>query len=219
MWRCCRSKTSSGASTGSCPDRASLAHQSPLLLYHRDVLIDDFMPTFDVSERHHTMVQAPADRAFEATRGVDLARSRAIRAMFAARGIPLLIRGRRPVRRSMTLDDLVRAGFVWLGEDLDRELVLGIVGKFWRPTGGVRRIDPSEFVAFDEPGVAKAAWNFRVIPDGDERSFVITETRVRVPDETSRRKFLLYWAVIGSFSGLIRKQALALVKADAERAG
>jgi hypothetical protein len=46
---------------------------------------------------------------------------------------------------------------------------------------------------------------------------VVTETRVRVPDDASRRKFLLYWAVIGSFSGLIRRQALGLVKAEAER--
>jgi hypothetical protein len=181
------------------------------------VLIDDFMPSFDVSERHHTLVNAPADRAFEATRRVDLARSRVIRALFAVRGIPFLFRGRRPPRRRMTLDDLVSAGFVWLGEDLDREIVLGVVGTFWKPTGGVRRIDPSEFASFDEHGVAKAGWNFRVIPDGDDRSFVITETRVRVPDDASRRKFLLYWAVIGPFSGLIRKQALALVKADAER--
>jgi hypothetical protein len=181
------------------------------------VLIDEFMPLFDVSERHHTMVQAPADRAFAATRRLDLARSRLVRALFAARGIPLILRRQGLPSRSMTLDDLVRAGFVYLGEEPDREIVLGVVGTFWRPTGGVRRIDSSEFASFDEPGVAKAAWNFRVIPDGDERAFVITETRVRVPDEASRRKFLLYWAVIGSFSGLIRKQALALVKAEAER--
>jgi len=181
------------------------------------VLIDEFMPSFDVSERHHAMVHAPAERAYEATRRVDLARSRLVRALFAARGIPLLVRGRRLPSRRMTLDDLVKAGFMWLGEEPDREIVLGVVGTFWKPTGGIRRIDPAEFASFDEHGVAKAAWNFRVIPDGDEQSFVITETRVRVPDEASRRKFLLYWAVIGSFSGLIRKQALSLVKADAER--
>ena len=181
------------------------------------VLIDEFMPNFDVSERHHTLVHAPAERAYEATRRIDLARSKVIRALFAARGIPLLVRGRRPERRRMTLDDLVSAGFVWLGEEPGREMVLGIVGTFWRPTGGVRRIDPSEFASFDEPGLAKGAWNFRVISDGDERSFVVTETRVRVPDDASRRKFLLYWAVIGSFSGLIRRQALGLVKAEAER--
>jgi hypothetical protein len=196
-------------------DLSSLDRHSSTI---RGVLIDDFMPTFDVSERHHTMVEATAERAYEATRRLDLARSRVIRALIAARGIPLLVRGRRPRTRTMSLDDLMRAGFVWLGEDPDREMVLGIVGAFWKPKGGVRRIEASEFVAFDEPGVAKAAWNFRVIPDGDDRSFVLTETRVRVPDEASRRKFVLYWAVIGSFSGVIRKQALMLIKRDAERA-
>jgi hypothetical protein len=184
------------------------------------VLIDDFMPTFDVSERHHTLVLAPADRAYAAARRVDLARSTVIRGLFRARGLTGLVRRpRRSAPRSMTLDDLMAAGFVWLGEEPGHEFILGVVGTFWKPNGGISRVDPSEFASFDEPGQAKGAWNFRVIADGDERSFIITETRVRVPDEGSRRKFLLYWAAIGPFSGLIRKQALSLIKADAERSG
>jgi hypothetical protein len=177
------------------------------------------MPSFDVSERHHTLVHAPSERVYPSVRSIDLARSKLIRALFAARGIPLLIRRRRPVLRTMTLDDLVRTGFMVLDEDPGRELVLGVVGRFWRPRGGVRRIDPTEFVTFDEPGLAKAAWNFRLIPDGGERTFVTTETRVRVPDEASRKKFMLYWAAIGPFSGVVRRQALALIKADAEHDG
>ena len=183
------------------------------------MLLDQLMPSFDVSERHHTLVHAPTGRVYPSVRSVDLARSTLIRALFAARGIPLLIRRKRPVLRTMTLDDLVRGGFMVLDEEPDRELVLGVVGRFWRPKGGVRRIDPAEFVSFDEAGLAKAAWNFRLIPDGDERTFVTTETRVRVPDEASRKKFMLYWAAIGPFSGVVRRQALALIKADAEDAG
>lgn len=182
------------------------------------MLIDDFMPNFDVSERHHTLVLAPADHAYAAARKVDLVRSRVVRGLLTARGIPgLVTRRRRSAPRSMTMDDLLAAGFVWLGEEPGREFVLGLVGTFWKPKGGVSRVDPSEFASFDEPGQAKAVWNFRVIPDGDDRSFVTTETRVRVPDEPSRRKFVLYWAAIGPFSGVIRKQALSLIKADAER--
>ena len=180
------------------------------------MLIDDFMPVYDVGERHHTLVQASASHTYEALKRVDLGRSKVVRALFAARGIPLLIRRKRPIRSTMTLDDLLSAGFVWLGEDPDREVVLGVIGAFWRPKGGVRRIEPGEFVAFDEPGWAKAAWNFRLIADGDERTFVTTETRVRVPDEPSRKKFLLYWAAIGPFSGVVRRQALSLIKTDAE---
>ena len=184
------------------------------------MLIDDFMPTYDVSERHHTLALAPAVRAYDAARGLDLARSRVIRGLFAARGIPRLVRGRRrSVPRTMTLDDLMAVGFVWLGEEPGREFVLGLVGTFWKPSGGVRRIEPREFAAFEEPGQAKATWNFRVIPDGDERTFVSTETRVRVPDEASRRRFALYWAAIGPFSAVVRKQALALIKREAEGPG
>jgi hypothetical protein len=183
------------------------------------VLIDDFMPSFDVSERHHTLVLASAERAYTSARHVDLARSKVVRGLFRARGLTALVRQRRrrPRPRSMTLDDLMGSGFVWLGEDPGREFVLGLVGTFWRPNGGVSRVDPSEFAGFEEPGQAKAVWNFRVVPDGEDRSFLTTETRVIVPDESSRRKFLLYWAAIGPFSGVVRKQALALIKADAEQ--
>jgi len=181
------------------------------------VLIDRFMPEFDVSEHHVTRVHAPADRAYQAARQVDLGRSRVIRGLFAARGISLLIKSRRrPPPRTMTLDDLVNDGFVWLAQQPPEELVLGVAGSFWRPSGRVLHLAGSEFESFGRPGFAKAAWNFRVIPLDEARSIVATETRVRVPDDESRRKFLLYWAAIGPFSGLVRRQALALIKADAE---
>jgi hypothetical protein len=183
------------------------------------VLIDRHMPTFDVSERHSTVVDAPAERTYEAVRGVDLAGSRLVRALFAARGLPALLRRSRDrgagrVSR-MSLDDLVRAGFVWLEDSPPEEMVLGIVGAFWTPRGGVKHVPAQAFDAFDEPGLAKAVWNFRVVPDGERRSFLTTETRVRVPDDAARKRFLLYWSVVGPFSATIRKRALALVAASA----
>jgi hypothetical protein len=183
------------------------------------VLIDRYLHEYDVVERHHELVLAPAEKTYEALRSVDLSRSRLVRGLLAARGLPRLVRGRRSKPGSLTIDDLLRAGFVWLDEEPGRELVLGVIGTFWKPGGGVRRVEPAEFAAFDEPGLAKAVWNFRVLPDGSGRSFVTSETRVRVSDEATRRKFLLYWAAIGPFSGLIRKRALRLVKRDAERPG
>jgi hypothetical protein len=182
------------------------------------VLIDRFMPEFDISEHHLLRIEASPERAFDAARGVDLARSKTIRALFAARGLPALLRGRRSGPRTMTLDDLVRAGFVWLAEEPPTEMVLGVAGSFWRPKGGVVRIDADDFESFRRDGLAKGVWNFRVVPVDEATSIVTTETRVQVPDEDSRHRFLLYWAAIGPFSGLIRKQALALIKADAEAA-
>lgn len=182
------------------------------------MLIDDVMPVFDVTERHHVLVEASAEWTYAAVRGLDLGRSKPIRAMLAARGIPALFRGRSGTTRTMTLDDLMGAGFVMVAEEPPREMVLGVVGTFWRPTGGISRVEAAAFQDFNHAGQAKAAWNFRVEGVTDGSVVVFTETRVRCADESTRRKFLLYWAVIGPFSGLIRRQALKLIKADAEGA-
>jgi hypothetical protein len=182
------------------------------------VLIDRHMPVFDVSERHASSVSAPAERTYAAARTVNLARSGLVRRLFAARGLvaPARASGRgRRDPRTFTLDDLVRTGFVWLEDQAPDELVLGVVGAFWTPSGGIRRVAVEDFDAFDEPGLAKAVWNFRVIADGGARSILTTETRIRVPDDPSRRKFLLYWAVIGPFSAAIRRRTLALVASRA----
>ena len=181
------------------------------------MLIDRFLPEYDVSERHHTLVRVPADVAYRAVRRLDLARSRSIRAAFAARGLPLLLRRRGAAVRTLTLDDLVRGGFVLLAEEPGTEVVLGVVGRFWTPRGSLRRVEADDFCRFEEPGEAKAVWNFWVESLSDGSTLVVTETRVRCPDEATRRKFLLYWAAIGPFSGLIRRLALRLVRRDAER--
>jgi hypothetical protein len=128
----------------------------------------------------------------------------------------LLRRSRRSPGSTLTLDDLVRGGFVILEEEPGREIVLGLIGRFWSTKGPIRRVEPAEFAAYDETGMAKAAWNFRVEPISEERSVVITETRVRCTDDGGRRKFLLYWAAIGPFSAVIRRRALSLIRQDAE---
>ena len=64
------------------------------------------------------------------------------------------------------------------------ELVLGAVGRFWQPSGGPRRIEAAEFRDFDEPGFAKAAFNFEIEPAGGRRC---SEPRREWPRPTSTR--------------------------------
>lgn len=181
------------------------------------MLIDRVMPTFDVVERHAVIVRASPDVAFAAVRRIDLGRSLPIRALLALRGLPALVGGQAGRRRSWTLDDIMEAGFVLLAEEPGVELVLGVVGRFWKPTGGVVRVSAEDFVGFDRPGLAKGAWNFLVQPVGEGRVRVTTETRVSCTDQASRTSFLRYWRMIRPFSGFIRSRALALVRAEAER--
>ena len=198
-------------------------------------LLDELMPTYHAFERHGTVVAAPRQRAWAALRAIDFGGSPIAVALLALRALPSWRRRRsrgsdprRGGRSGLTLDGLLDAGFVLLAERPEEEVVLGLVGKFWRPSGGIRRIDPAEFTAFDEPGWAKAAWSFRLVegvPPGDgmggaggfDRIVVTTETRVYCTDAASRRAFLRYWRLVRPFSGLIRREALRLVRRAAEQ--
>jgi hypothetical protein len=167
------------------------------------VLLDDFLPRWDIRERHEVLVPLPPERAYQAIKELDLSRSRLIRLLFALRGLP---RG-----NSVTLERLTSVGFVVLAEDPPVEIVLGLTGRFWRMRGGIRKARADDFVSFADPGFVKAAWNFRVHLVGGG-SMVSTETRVVATDEPSRRSFRRYWFFVRPFSGLVRREALRVVK-------
>ncbi len=171
------------------------------------MLIDRLLPDYDLCMRHQVAVRARPGAVYRTVREVDLARSRAIRWLFALRGLPSV---------TITLASLTEAGFVELGEVPGAELVLGIVGRFWTPSGHLRRLDADAFRAFDTPGYAKAVWNFSVAGDPSGRTWLSTETRVHCLDAASRRRFRLYWAVVGPFSGWVRREAVRLMRERAE---
>ena len=52
----------------------------------QDELLDRFMPTYEVAERHHVRVVAPADVTLAAARDMDLQQSSVVRAMDAPCG-------------------------------------------------------------------------------------------------------------------------------------
>ncbi|MEX2625150.1 MAG: hypothetical protein WD651_15645 [Acidimicrobiia bacterium] len=170
------------------------------------MLIDRFLPRWDVCEYDEVTIQTPPEEAYQALMDLDIGRSRIIRTLFAARGLP---RG-----NSMRLANLAAVGFVVLAEDPPNEIVFGLVGKFWTMRGGLQKIGAEDFISFTAPGLVKTAWNFRV-ERGDSGSKVSTETRVQATDESSLRSFRRYWFLIGPFSALIRREALRLVKASA----
>jgi hypothetical protein len=180
------------------------------------VIIDRFLPTYDVIEHHETTVNAPVETTYRAVKELDLARSPVVLALLAVRGLPTLFTGAAKPARRIGLEEIVRTGFVVLAEEQGRELVLGVVGKFWRLTSGIHGIEPDEFSGFDAPGFAKAAWNFVVSERSSSRSTVVTETRVLCTDDDARRRFTLYWRLVGPFSALVRRVLLRGIKRDAE---
>jgi hypothetical protein len=187
------------------------------------VLLDEVLRDYAWSERHAIDVAAPPAAVLEAVRSLTADEMPLVRALMAVRSLPsrLLRRGRRregPARP--VVEELARAGFTPLGEDPDRELVVGIVGRFWQPCPVHADITSADaFRAFDAPGWAKAAMNFRVEALAEGRTRLTTETRITPTDAAARRRFGAYWLVVGPGSAAIRRLWLRAVRRRAERDG
>lgn len=172
------------------------------------MLIDDYLPIYDVCERHRIEIHAPVERVYAAARKLDIGEARLTRLLFRLRGLPC------PPR--FTLDDFLKMQFILLDERTNQELLLGLIGKFWTPTGNLRRLTTEEFKDFNERGYAKAAWNFSLTQATSGVVWLATETRVSCTDSASRMKFRLYWTVVRAFSGFVRREMLRVIKRSAE---
>jgi hypothetical protein len=181
--------------------------------------LDDVMPRFEFSERHKRQIDAPPDRVAEALRTLGMRDVLFTRVLMGIRTLPARLTGRGLYRGGdrPLIEDFVEGGFVVLAER-ERELVLGVVGQFWhlRQQPEPEVTDPVTFAAFDKPGFAKAAMDFRAEPS-DGGTLLETETRIHTTDTAARRRFGLYWIVIRPGSGLIRRDLLRAVAQRAER--
>jgi hypothetical protein len=175
------------------------------------MLIDDFLPIYDFSERHETKIRASRERIFAAVDSTDFSDSWTIWGLLALRGL-----GWSRPTESVTLRDMTAESFAVLGERPNEEILLGLAGKFWTLGGSLQKVNAGNFREFDEKGFAKAVWNFSLEDSENGETRLKTETRIRCLDEGSRKSFALYWTVIEPFSGLIRAEMLRLIKEKAE---
>jgi hypothetical protein len=184
-------------------------------------LLDEVLPRYDASERHDIVVAAPPDVVFGAVKDVTVRDVRLLTPLMVLRGLPRLLKRRRRLRRPRSsapvLGRLLEVGFVQLAERPGAEIVVGAVGRFWRPADNRPIAVPTreEFLSFAEPGYAKAAMAFLVRPEGD-RSRVVTETRIVGTSPDATKAFLRYWRVIRPGSGAIRRSWLAAIRRRAD---
>jgi hypothetical protein len=177
-------------------------------------MLAEQLPAYDVNEVHAVTIAAPPEVVMRSVREVTAGEVPLLVVLMGLRTLPALLRGQRPSIRRPILDGFAGRGFVALAEDPD-ELVFGVVGRFWQPSGGVRRISPDEFRGFAEPGYAKGAIGFRVERRGD-RTVLTTETRVAVTDEAARTRFRRYWRLVHPGSAAIRIAWLRAIRRRAE---
>ncbi len=182
-------------------------------------LLESIMPTYDVQEVHSTHVDArPAD-VYAAIAAVTPGEIALARPFMWLRTIPARLGGGRRMDDGQWNRPFFSVpGTAVLASEREREVVVGLIGRFWKLRGGARVAVESrdQFIAFDTPGFAVSTLSFHIEPDGDG-SRVTTITRVRTTDPESRRAFLAYWRFIGTGSAVLRRTWLRAVKVRAER--
>jgi hypothetical protein len=174
--------------------------------------LDEFVPRWQFSEYHRIRVNAPAPRVYNAMKRVKA------NEILLFKTLTWIRRGGRPQpenilnagERDPLIDVALHNGFVSLGDDPPRELVVGTV--VVRPPDTRGTLTPQTFRAKLPPGFALAAMNFVVTPDGSNASWVSTETRVFATSPDARRRFAAYWRVIYPGSAIIRRMWLRAIR-------
>jgi hypothetical protein len=182
-------------------------------------LLESIMPGYDLQEVHSTHVDAPPAKGYAAILAVTPGEAALARPFLWVRTLPARVLG------AGRIDDavwdrpfLLVPNTAILGSVPDREIVVGLIGKFWRVRDGERVAVQSreQFMGFNRSGFAVSTLSFHVDPEGSGCR-VTTITRVRTTDPDSRRVFFRYWRVIGTGSAVLRRTWLRAVKARAER--
>jgi hypothetical protein len=183
----------------------------------QDPWLDRFMPSYDVAERHHVGIAAPAAVTLAAAQDMDLLHSPLVRAIIKGRELLLGAKPDDRPRPRGLLAEVRSLGWGVLAEVPGREIVVGGVTRPWEANPTFRALPPDEFPAFREPDYVKIVWTLRADPVGPAESIFRTETRVMTTDPAAHAKFRRYWSFLSPGIILIRWLSLGPLKAEAER--
>lgn len=134
------------------------------------------MPRADVTERHETLVRAPADVVFDVAHDFNLQSIPLVRAIFWLRA-KLLGAAEPPAQlfAKGLVAETTAMGWGILAERPGRELVVGSVTQPWKGDVIFTTVEPDRFAAYSEPDMVKIVWTleagrFRVMTSSKHRS-------------------------------------------------
>ena len=185
------------------------------------MLIDSFAPNPDAVETHFININASPEVVYRALWTADLG-GPVIKLLLGLRMLPgFILRGCRslPRNQGITLQTLIDSQCGLLAEEPNHEVLFGVTGRFWRPTGNVSPFDRASFNSPVPAGIARAVWSFAIKPGDNGQTILSTETRVICGDRRSRQKFRAYWFFVRPFSGLIRRLMLRAVRRECRFVG
>ncbi len=182
----------------------------------QSTLLDAILPQSDIHAQYQLLMLGSPASAFRAIKELTPRDIPLLSPFMALRSLPNRLIGRSGglVSNQPLMSQLTAAGFVDLGQQPDREIVVGCIGQFWKITGNEQMIafhNVEEFTAFQTPGYVRVAMNFLLEPQS-RGTLVSTETRILATDEIAKKRFTWYWRVIGVGSGTIRRSWLKAIR-------
>jgi hypothetical protein len=180
--------------------------------------LDEWMPRWQVGERHVLKIAAPPAKVFAAIHKVRADEILLFRTLTAIRrcggtGPESILNA--PEEKPL-LDVATQTTFILLDDMAPRELVMGTVIAAPRAVRESGRLEPDLFRKTLPSGVVLATMNFLVTPSEDGGSSVATETRVFANSPAAVRRFGIYWRLIHPGSDPIRRMWLRAIALRAE---
>jgi hypothetical protein len=196
------------------------------------MLVDDFLPIYDVSDAVATVVNADVATTWDALMEVDLIEVGRKRPLVGVLGairilpdiVSHMLHGEPPQPppahmrlRDTTSIPLDEGGWVLLDERPRDEIALGLVGKFWRPVIEFAKVRAEQFRDFGEPGYAKTIYSLSVRALDGHRTLLSGVMRTATTDEHARRWFRRYWTFgVGSGAHVLVNGLLDVTREMAE---
>jgi hypothetical protein len=179
----------------------------------RGTKLDEWMPRWQVGERHVLKIAATPAKVFAAIHEVRADEILLFRTLTAIRrcggtGPESIL---NPPEEKPLLDVATQTTFILLDDMAPRELVMGTVIAAPRAVRQSGRLEPDLFRKTLPSGVVLATMNFLVTPSEDGGSTVTTETRVFANSPAAVRRFGIYWRLIHPGSDLIRRMWLRAI--------
>src|SRR5688572_25467421 len=105
------------------------------------MLQDHFLPRYHFSEKHHISIRQSPEKIYSLVYDLDFSGSWIIRLLFKLRGMG---------KRTTLKKGLLQEKFIELAHRANDEMVLGLVGQFWKANGNLQNLQPAEFMAFNQ---------------------------------------------------------------------
>lgn len=175
-------------------------------------LMEIYLPSYQFSEHHQTEMRCAPGELLDIIQNFQLPDDGISVATMFLRQLPARLMHWAAPSRVARPSSFTIASFTPLARNGDKEIVAGLIARFWRPDFGLVVVNsPSEFLACNPPKTAKLVIGFVAEQRGDI-TLLTTETRVYCPDRYALMMFRPYWLIIRPVSGVLRRRALGTIR-------